>query len=431
MPLFIAPVSADPSMDIQRLESVIEDLYKRIGKLQQQVDELKKAEKEEAQKRDESIKLKAKWKGAPEFSSSDGAHTMKVRGRLLTDYAHLRQDGNNSGDVDATEFRTARIGVEGTIASDFGYKAEVDFADNEVDLKDAYLEYTGLDVANITLGQFKHPASLEEQTSSRYITFMERAAFTDAFELSRRIGLGVSGGGENWTGSTGIFGEETGDSENSREGWLVGARGTYAPIFTDTRSIHLGVSAFYRKNNRDENTIRYRARPGVHLAERFVNTGRFSADRDWFYGIEAAGIYGPLSLQGEFAQIRPDVNDGSDPTFSGWYASASYFLTGESRNYKANKGQFGRVKPRRSVTNGGWGAWELATRFDSLDLSNKEIRGGEQKAFLVGVNWYLMPHVRLMANYIHADISQNRAAPVAGEPSNSIDAIEFRGQIDF
>ena len=48
--------------------------------------------------------------------------------------------------------------------------------------------------------------SLEQITSSRFITFMERAAFTEAFFLDRQIGAAILAGGEHWSFQTGIYG---------------------------------------------------------------------------------------------------------------------------------------------------------------------------------------------------------------------------------
>jgi phosphate-selective porin OprO and OprP len=77
--------------------------------------------------------------------------------------------------------RAARLGIEGTVWKDFGYRFEVDFADDGVEIKDAYIQYDGGGVEParyIRVGQYKTPNSLEELTSSRFITFMERAAIT-------------------------------------------------------------------------------------------------------------------------------------------------------------------------------------------------------------------------------------------------------------
>src|SRR3546814_15846570 len=65
------------------------------------------------------------------------------------------------------------LGVEGTTPGSFAYKFEADFAGNEVELADAYFQWKGK-VAAISFGQHNNFQSLEELTSSRFISFMER-----------------------------------------------------------------------------------------------------------------------------------------------------------------------------------------------------------------------------------------------------------------
>ena len=92
-------------------------------------------------------------------------------------------DGGALGDDDdfyendnAAEVRAARLGIEGNFLQGWKYKLETDFADSTVDLKDAYIEYSGelLEPAYFRVGQYKTPNSLEELTSRRFLTFMER-----------------------------------------------------------------------------------------------------------------------------------------------------------------------------------------------------------------------------------------------------------------
>lgn len=51
----------------------------------------------------------------------------------------------------------------------------------------------------LTLGNHKMPFGLEELTSSKYITFMERSAANEAFSVGRQNGLSVGTHGDNWT----------------------------------------------------------------------------------------------------------------------------------------------------------------------------------------------------------------------------------------
>lgn len=378
----------------------------------------------------ETDDIKIKWEPAPSISSPDGRFEMNIRGRIFVDTAWAN-DSDDSMNLGATEFRTARLGVEGKAWKDVKYKFEADFAGGEVELKDAYLQWSG--PAKFTLGQFKTPNSLQEQTSSRYITLMERASFTDAFELSRMIGFGVGFGGDDWTLNGGIFrGADSVDNED--EGVTLASRLTKGFKFGDTQ-LHVGTSFRYRDNGDDQADLRYRQRPHQHMSDRFVATSRI-ADSDSMYAVEAAAVMGSAAIQAEWATLKANLAAPAagvaDPSFSGGYVEASFFLTGEARKYDAKKGSFQRPNVNNPVFEGGTGAWQLAGRFDRIDLSDQQVFGGEQNTYVLGVNWYLNRHARLMLNYSHSAIKNATDVSANGaDGTNSVDAVGLRAQIDW
>jgi phosphate-selective porin OprO/OprP len=74
----------------------------------------------------------------------------------------------------------------------------------------------------------------------------------------------------------------------------------------------------------------------------------------------------------------------SNVGFDGGYVQGSWVITGENRDYK--DGAFSRIKPNRpfSLKNGGWGAWEVATRWSTLDLNDDNIAGGDEQNYSLG-----------------------------------------------
>ena len=94
-----------------------------------------------------------------------------------------------------------------------------------------------------------------------------------------------------------------------------------------------------------------------------------------------------------------------DPVFDGFYIYAGVFLTGEQRNYKASSASFDRVRPRKNFAPGeGTGAWEVALRYSTLDLTDRAIQGGRLTNLTAAVNWYLNPVARIMFNYVSGDL---------------------------
>lgn len=133
------------------------------------------------------------------------------------------------------------------------------------------------------------------------------------------------------------------------------------------------------------------------------------------FGAELLGAYGPFHTSSEFmmTQVNGVGYDGSD-LLQGFYTSAGYFITGETRPYDEKKGTWNRVIPKSNFLNGGgWGAWEVAGRYDVLDMNTKNINGGSMGIFTLGVNWYLTPRVRLMSDWVHV-LSTNNGQTTAG-----------------
>ncbi|MEM7398949.1 MAG: porin [Pseudomonadota bacterium] len=418
---------------------------------------------------------KVEWKGAPKISSHDGKFSFKVRGRLQVDYNAIDQDERITGedDINSWEARRARLGVEGKVFYDWKYKFEIDFADNEVDFKDAYISYAGFSDWNnleILFGQFKIANSLEGQTSSRFITFMERGFLVNAFELEpRALGIGLHAGSNDdfgWSFQTSYNGPDIGNGGDWDEApsiWAI--RATVAPVNTDDAIVHLGASYRQRDNGtlRDDNVTdlyRYRSRVGLHLSDRFVDTGSL-AESDDYWGIEGAVAWNRFSVQGEYGETTADLPgnlDGSmprgiSPTYDGWYIFGSIFLTDDSRasGYSARKGEFGRVKPTNpfDLKNGGWGAWEIAGRWSELNLGSDaaqlaEATGddfcdatpaaegggdgcGSQEGWTIALNWYPTNYTRLMFNVIGTDVG----GTFNGFRGADISGFGMRGQIDW
>jgi phosphate-selective porin OprO/OprP len=261
---------------------------------------------------------------------------------------------------------------------------------------------------------------------------MERG-LPNAFSPGRDIGISASTHGEKWGTKAGFYFDGVkNDNSPDAQGWGVTGRFHFAPMMEDENVIHLGAAASYRGDGDDE--IRFRERPESHVTStRLVDTGTISDySNQTLLGAEAAAVFGPFSMQGEYMQTSIDVDGpGSDPDFSGWYVFGSYFLTGEHRPYKASSGTFGRVKPESIVGKGGHGAWEVAARYSSIDLDDGGIEGGEEDNITVGLNWYATPNIRFMANYIRAstDPTSVDKYPSAGDEDANI--YQLRGQIDF
>lgn len=357
----------------------------------------------------------------PKFETADGAYSFKVGGFAQVDAGVFKDDRKDH--PDGTNIRRARLNVSGTIAKDFKYKIENDFAGNASALTDVYLEYAGFKPTSITVGHFKEPFGLETLTSDLFIDFIERAS-TNVFSPDRRIGAMVSSYGNidplgAWTVALGGFGSGTSStSSTDDESRDITGRITIAPIADKTQLIHLGVAGSHRIPDSFTDSFSFSSRAENQLSsassDLAVNTGAISnVESVNLLGLEAAGIYGPFSVQGEYVRAAVNRNSGVEPTFGGYYVEASYFLTGESRNYNATTARFERVKPKwpLSLSQGGWGAWQILARYSNLDLNDKTILGGELKDTTFGIKWLPNSYTMITANYIMSNSDSHAVTP--------------------
>ncbi len=250
--------------------------------------------------------------------------------------------------------------------TDFGYKAQLDFADNDVAMKDLLVQYKGLDWFDVTVGNQKQAMSLELQESSNDIVFTERSLVSSlSSQFDRALGVRFSSKAKNWSAQLGAYGAPIAKAGNG--GWGISSRATYAPIMTSTHVLHLGGSIGYRGNTSAGTHINQYRYESTNMSNvYFTNTGIIdNVSGSTLLDIEAAYMFGPFSVQAEYAHNWSARENGlSGVDFGAYYVQGAWTITGESRRYKGSNGKFYRLSPENPVSwnNGTWGAWELAYR---------------------------------------------------------------------
>ncbi|MBO9505019.1 hypothetical protein J7348_10325 [Qipengyuania flava] len=361
------------------------------------------------------------------LAKSDG-WSFKPRGRLMFDAGFTNApDSTGASDGFGNEVRRARLGASGDMPGGFGYKFEVDFAGNEISVADAILSYENGPV-EIAIGQHNNFQSLEELTSSLHTTFIERAAFTDAFGFERRLGASVTYARGDVLAQAGVFTDNLEDTDSKNRG--ADARIVFMPKAGDTQ-LHFGGSFHYNDLDDPAAQLRYRQRPLVHFtSQRFIDTRSMGANSETGYGLEAAAIAGRFHAAAEaYLQSVDMPGVADDPSFFGGYVEAGVFLTDDTRGYKG--GKFDRTKPSSPVGEGGIGSVQFTLRYDYLNLNDAGIVGGRQAGYFAALVWKPTDYTALMLNYGRLQYTDAILPTASGDTSYGVDAIGMRAQIDF
>jgi phosphate-selective porin OprO/OprP len=395
------------------------------------------------------------WKGAPQWTNDDVY--FKVRGRILVD--GVFQDVDRDGA--ATDYKTSNIrgrqvfiGIEGKLNNYIAYKAEGGWVNGgNPTWDDVVIEVKPTEMTSILIGNVK-ATGLENLTSTRFTTFMDRGPYGDFGVDSYLLSVVGKVQGPNWSVTGAVQGDSinsndinntssaTNTNQNSQERLGFTGRFHYAPVVTDTDKVHLAVSARYR-NHGNEGAFNYQGRPDTNYGTSglYYKTGAI-ADRDTTLAAEGAWIHGPFSVQGEYSNISVErlatTAPGSNPDIKVGYAFVSFWPTGETRNYDPVAGEIKRPKILNPITAGGFGGVELALRYDYADLTDayksastaasKTLSqdAGKYTAWTLGVNYYPTAYVRFQANYTDGSVD-----PVVVGRGTDIKQFQLRAQLDF
>lgn len=381
---------------------------------------------------DKDTGFDAYWEKGYHLDSKDGNFKLKFGGRIQYDKAFFFQDDAIETEFgafeNASEFRRVRFANEGTIYKFIFYKLEFDFASGHADVTDAFITLTDLPaIGNIRIGHQKEPFSLDMMNSSNDMTFMERAPVTN-FKKQRNSGLLVFNTAfeQRATWAIGAYhnSDDTGQSLPD-DRYNITGRITGLPYYNkeENKLLHLGLA--YSNRNPSGRVYNIRSRPDSNLAPLYVDTEIIeNVTENHTLGTELALIWDSFALQGEYiaSGVKDDVNTYN---FSGYYGEASYFITGEHKNYATKDAWFKRITPNNNFNptseDKGWGAFEAAVRYSSLDLNDETVKGGEINSIAAALNWHLNPATRFSVNYVHAMVKS----------IGDTDLVQFRFQVAF
>ena len=358
------------------------------------------------------------------FQNKDAGYKMWFDVRVQGDAAvYFGYDKNLTQIGNGMSFRRTRFAVKTQINKDWYAEFDTDWSSGIVELKDAILQYDGIKNLQIKMGNFKENFSIQRNSTSRYLLFMERAMVT-YLAPSRHMGVNFRYNTPALWASFGVFGPEIKGAEeqtamedgNKDYGLDAGLSYTgklvWRPLHKmDNGSLHIGAAVSYREpkvsSTDGYNAIRYSTRNSTSInRKKFLDTDAIQGlDHELLWTVELAGHYESLRYEAAYISRQAFVDlekneKGADlRAASGWYVQAGYMLFGGKQKYDA-----GGAKYTRCTRGKDWGDLELAARIDQLNLNlNKYYMGGSAIQYALGINYYPIENVKFMINYQFAD----------------------------
>jgi len=367
------------------------------------------------QKTDKPTGVTFAWKKPPSLQLGELARLdfrIKIQNDVRAFAPDLRLEDRN-------DLRRARAGVEGTVLRIVEYEVEYDFAEDNHPLRDAFLDVRIRRPLQVRAGKFKMPFSREALTGAMNLDFAFRSRAADQLAPGRDVGVMVHGRvlERRLSYQAGLFrrdGEsaETSDLVRQRErgelsdsGRTAAGRATLdlAAVNPALKAVSVGVAMTRGTVPQGRNSLRGR----MALAGGFFPAVDVGGTRQRL-GLEVAWSRPGASAQAEFIRVRDDrrgqgLDDEDLPALAarGWYAAGTW--------------RFARGK----------GPLEVATRYEGLrfasaaegdDLSRSPraafLVPNADRAWTVGVNWYLNPFLKLQGNAIRERIDDLARAPI-------------------
>ena len=357
-------------------------------------------------------------------ADKEGNWEFQPIGRVMWDAVNADADTDDSDDdVKGTELRRARLGFQGSIY-DWSYKFEADFAGNDVSVKDAYLGYgnklTDSTKWGVKLGQSHVPFGLNTKISSKYMTFMDRPMFADSsVSPARESGVvaAINDKDYNWMLSAGLTNGPLDDDGQTwdNNGSTFAVRGSFLPYKEGKNLVQLGAG-YLTQGGGDS----FKFQPDlVSHDDSFkpVSTGTIDLDKADAFTVDAMAVFGSFHAMAEYLDHTAEPEVGSDIDTTGYAVEAGYFLTGEQLKWK--KGYTSGITPKSP-----YGAWQIAARFESVEIDPGSSMEDEYDQFTLGVNYYPTKNTRLMVNYSKVTDLTEDGSGADEEPS----ALKFRAQ---
>jgi phosphate-selective porin OprO/OprP len=423
--LLSGPASATTNAELEQRIAELEQMVRLLSRKQEVSEEVYTADKTRAA-------THGTVKAGPDgfaLVSPDKKAELKLRGLTQFDGRFGLDDDK---DNDTFLFRRVRPTIDGRIG-DVSWRITPEFANDDADLVDGYIDYKTPAPVVLRAGQYKAPVGLERLQSGGAIVFLERAFPTElapnrdrgvaAYStlLDNRLSLEISGSNGTADGRDAANVDFDGEPE-------VAARVFFEPV----PGIGIGVAGTHGEKISENDTRaastsnaqaflpRYRS-PAQNTIFQY-NAGAIADGDHTRLTPQAYAYFGPFGVMAEYIESTQDVGYATEDEDFGTHDFANkaaqitgvWSITGEDQSFKG-------IKPTKPGLNAG--AWELALRYAD---PSKNVQQADEAA--IGLNWVITQNVKLAANYTHTSFDGGAAN---GEDREDEQVFSTRVQLNY
>lgn len=354
-----------------------------------------------------------------------------------------------------------RFFFDGHLTKWVEYELAINRGLNNINLLNAYINLHFDDRLQFRFGRFFTPLPYDQYAISNYwLPTPERSPFTTNLGLNRQIGAMFWGYlfGERLDYAAGVFNGSRNSFESPNNnldfvGYVNARPFQQSQRFGFAKFLNIGTSVAFGRQDQSPVPVTFRIAggspdaniPGVATVPFLILNPDVVERGDRLVGsVHTAYFYKSLSLIGEWQYGYGGYASAANPVsqavpYSGFYATAAYFLTGEEIERRT------RVKPLRPLIptdkdeKRGFGAWEVAGRVAQLRLGEEVFtRGFADPARWsnsvvtteLGLNWYWNEYMKVYMFWLHGEFGN----PVQYRPDRyqkSADMFWLRFQLYF
>ncbi len=320
--------------------------------------------------------------GTTAASSPSGGGSLEVGGWLRVDGATF--DVGERDLMSGIELSQAMLQVRARATEQWSTFVGLELVNRRLNL--AYVEYRGLPVGTVRLGQYRAPMGVF--AGPLWAPFNQRSMMEQALIPGGALGLSAVGGSGRFSYMLALQGDPINQDSIGNEPVRISGRTVMRLGLNASAPVHIGVG-YSRRSTDDTRKLAFSAAHSASLEEAPALTAARIQDAAHYEVLAAEALWmrGSFMAQAEFARANVAAADSS--SLEGYSIQAAYFLTGDTRRYLPETATVSRPAP----ANARYGAWEIGFRFESLDLS--EAGGSLARNTALAVNGYFGSPLRL------------------------------------